>query len=355
MRTRLAALLLAGALVACGEAPPAITTCEPERGIRPICGFQNPEDLSVLDDGTLLVSQMGTMDGAMSGSLAHFDPSSEQLHVLYPGGAEEPTAGWGDPGCPGPPGKLLSPHGFDLARRPDNRLALWVVNHGGRESVEIYEVHTDGAVRLTWRGCVIPPEPHFLNDVSALPGGGGFVATHMFPKSESTLVSTFHSLRGIAGFDTGYVLEWTPEGGFREVPGTAAPMPNGITTSPDGELLFINMYIGGEVRRVHRSGGEPPRSVEVRNPDNITWADDGRLLVASHTGSLGEMMGCNGIESGSCPLSFAIVAIDPDTLTTETVFENAGPPMGAATVAVQRGDELYMGTFAGDRIIVTSF
>jgi hypothetical protein len=93
----------------------------------------------------------------------------------------------------------------------------------------------------------------------------------------------------------------------------------------------------------------------VPSPDNITWAADGRLLVASHTGSLGEMMGCNSIESGSCPLSFAIVAIDPDTLATEIVFENAGPPMGAATVAVQRGDELYMGTFAGDRIIVTSF
>ena len=143
MRTRLGALLLVGALVACGGAPPAITTCESERGIRPICGFQNPEDLRVLDDGTLLVSQMGTMDGSISGSLAHFDPTSGQLN--------------------------------------------------------------------------------------------------------------------------------------------------------------------------------------------------------------------DGIESGSCPLSFAIVAIDPDTLATETIFENTGPPMGAATVAVQRGDELYMGTFAGDRIIVTSF
>ena len=354
-----AALIACAALLACGGAEP-IVLCEAERGIRPVCGLQNPEDLVVLPDGTLLLSQMGQMDGSASGGLAHFDPDSERATALFPSGGigslpdvgSGAMAGWGAADCPGPPGAAFSPHGIDLARRPDGALQLLVVNHGGRESVEFFEVlGTAGKTQVEWRGCAVPEPPHFLNDVAALPDGG-FVVSHMFPKS-SGAESLWHSLRGILGFDVGYVLEWDAEGGFRELPGSAGPMPNGVAVSPDGRHVFVNLYIGGEVRRLARDGSEPPASVEIVRPDNLSWAPDGRLLIASHIGPFGDMMACNGLESGACALEFAIVALDPVTMETEVVFQNAGAPMGAGTTAVQRGDELFIGSFAGDRIIRT--
>lgn len=50
-------------------------------------------------------------------------------------------------------------------------------------------------------------------------------------------------------------------------------------------------------------------------------------------------------------MAFKIVALDPDSMETETVFWNEGPPMGAGTIALDLGTELLIGSFAGDRMI----
>jgi sugar lactone lactonase YvrE len=333
--------------------------CEAERGIQPVCGFQNPEDLAVVGGETLLISEMGRMDGSLPGQLVRFDPGTNQRTVLFPSdevadvAAAAPTPGWGDPECPGSPGAAFSPHGLDLFRRPDGRTGLLVVNHGGRESVELFEVGgTPTAPALEWRGCAIPGEPHFLNDVAALPEGG-FVVTHMMPRS-GTLGAVYQQLRGSMGFATGYVLEWSEQDGFRPIPGTEGGMPNGVAVSADGRYVFVNLYLAGEVRRVARDGSEPPLGIEVSQPDNLNWAPDGRLLVASHDAGLSEMMACVDLEEGACPIAFAILAIDPTTMAIEPVFENKGAPMGAGTAAVELDGELFIGSFAGDRIIRVS-
>jgi hypothetical protein len=295
------------------------------------------------------------MDGTKSGNLAVYDLASEKLTPLFPAGGTgatpEVASGprWGEADCP-PPSAAFSPHGIDLAARPGGGLQLLVVNHGGRESIELFEVIPDGSgASLEWRGCVLPPEDAFLNDIVALPDGG-FLTTHMQPKREG-IAAFWQVLRGLVGFDTGYVLEWQPASGFRVVGGTEAPFPNGIEVSPDGTAIYLNVYMGSEVRKIDRRTGELLAKADVARPDNVTWGDDGRLLVASHTAGLGEMMACGGIEKGACGFEFEIVSLDPTTLEKRTVFGHAGAPMGGATVAVQVGRDLYLGSFAGDRIV----
>ena len=92
-------------------------------------------------------------------------------------------------------------------------------------------------------------------------------------------------------------------------------------------------------------------SPATAGPDNSSWAPDGRLLVASFTGPLWETLRCNGIERGACPAAFEIVAVDPESLATETIYRGRGAPMGAGTVGLRVGDELFVGSFAGDRIL----
>ncbi len=351
MSARVLCVLLGLGLAACSKPGEPVVDCAPVGDARPICGFKNPEDLALLPGGkTLVLSQMGhgSMDGA-PGSLVFFDLASDAISPAYPlETASDPTpaAGWGDAACPGPPGKSLSPHGLSLARRPDGALALYVVTHG-REGIELFEVvDAETAPALEWRGCVPAPEGTFLNDVAALPDGG-FATTHMFPPG-STL---WPLLKGMLGLSTGYVLEWHPGSGFAQVPGSEGAMPNGIEASPDGESLYVDMYLGDEVRKLARRTGETLATVEIASPDNVLWSPDGTLLVASHNAPIREVMACGEIERGACPFHYGIVALDPETLAPKALYENRGAPMGAGTAALKIGDELVIGTFAGDRIV----
>ena len=293
---------------------------------------------------------MGEMDGSEPGSLVFFDLATDAITPAFGGASalgSEPTPGWGDPSCSGSPGVAFSPHGLALAKRPDAALQLLVVNHGGRESVELFEVSdSDSAPSLVWRGCAIPPEDSWLNDVAALPDGG-FVTTHMFPRHGGVVAR----LKGLLGLSTGWVLEWHEASGWRKLAGSDGPMPNGIEASRDGETLYVDLYLGDEVRKLSRNTGETLASVEIASPDNVLFSPDGSLLVASHNAPLNEMLACGELERGACPFHYSIVELDPDTLKPHALYENAGPPMGAGTAALRIGNELLIGSFKGDRIV----
>jgi sugar lactone lactonase YvrE len=245
----------------------------------------------------------------------------------------------------------MSPHGIQLSRRADGRLQLLVVNHGGRESVEFFEVSDAGpGWTLAWRGCAVAPDGSWLNDVVALPEGG-FLVTHMLPKRSGVMQIVEYLKAGALGIRTGHVLEWQPDRGMSALPGTETVFPNGIALSADGATIFLNSSIGGKVLLIDRASGRLLGSAEVAGPDNSSWAQDGRLIVASFVGPLWETFSCDGIERGACPIAFEIVALDPETLATETLYRGEGAPMGAGTVGLLVGTDLFVGSFAGDRIL----
>jgi hypothetical protein len=353
LRGVLRAALVALAAAGCGREIEPVISCEAVGPARPVCGFHNPEDLELLPDGrSLLVSEFGSIDGTRPGAIARLDLATDARTVLYRGGdGGVATPGWGDPACPGPPPAAMSPHGIHLARRADGALELLVVNHGGRESVELFEVlEAPAGATVAWRGCAVAPEAAWLNDVVALPGGG-LLATHMLPRRDG-LGRVFEYVKaGALGMATGSVLEWRPGRGFAPLAGTQTVFANGIAISADGRTIFVNASIAGEVRRIDRASGRLEGIARVAGPDNSTWAPDGRLLVASFTGSLRENLACDGIPRGACPVAFEIVAVDPVTFATETLYRGGGAPMGGGTVGLRVGDELFVGSFAGDRIL----
>lgn len=345
----LGSLLAALPADAAGQATP-ITTCEPEGPARPICGFQNPEDLVALPGGeAILVSEYGGMEGDVPGALALLPLDTEERRELFRGGdADGAEAVWGDPACPGPPPPAFSPHGIHLSER-DGALQLLAVQHGARESIEFFEVSGAGTDwNVAWRGCVVAPESAWLNSVAALPGGG-FVTTRMMtrPPGGEDLLSALQ--RG-ADPGPGYVLEWLPERGFEILDGSEVGMPNGVETSTDGRLVFVNG--GGQVRRIVRETGETDATASLGGLDNARWAPDGRLLVASLEGEgRDELAFCFNLESGACPIRFRIVAVDPESLEIEELYGNQGAPMGGGTIGLIVGRELFVGSFAGDRIL----
>jgi hypothetical protein len=339
-------------LASCLPSVEPIVSCQAQGSARPLCGYQNPEDLVALPGGrSLLVSEYGGMDRGDPGALSRLDLATETRSVLFRGGyGASPSRGWGDPGCPGMP-ETLSPHGIDLVHRDDGRTALLVVNHAGRESVELFEVlDPSGSARLEWRGCAVPPAGSWLNDVAGR-RDGGFLASQMMPKREGVGQALELLKAALFGVATGHVVAWSSDTGFGVVPGSQTVLPNGVALSRDESRVFINSTLGGTVRAVEIATGRTLGEADVALPDNSTWGPDGRLWVASLRGSVLEIRACDDLPRGACPIGFAIVAVDPEHFTTEVMYAGDGITMGAGTVGVPLGAELFVGSFAGDRIL----
>ena len=362
----LGALLTLSSFLACSSAPlasdPAATAgaalaeataedCTPDGPARPVCGFTNPEDMVVLPgDEALLIGEYGTNAEEHSGGLVLFELATEQRTMLWSGGdgPDTATAGWGDPSCTSAPIAGFNSHGIDLVRRDDGALALLAVQHGSREAVELFEVSGSGIDwQVEWRGCVPSPEDASLNEVAGLPDGG-FYTTKM-----ASLAGAENLDAGFPTEPTGRAFHWRPGEGFRDIPGTAGIMPNGIVTSPDGRFVYMNASGESSIRKVEVATGRELGRAEVMTPDNVTWSPDGRLLVASLRGLDPELFAsCTLRTAGYCPIPFAIVAVDPETMTPlGEVYESPGRPMGAGTVGLQVGRELFVGSFKADRIV----
>jgi hypothetical protein len=332
-------VLLALGLAACGGAPP-LTDCSPLGALTPTCGFQNPEDVVLAPaGGWLIVSQFRSRE--KPGSLVAFRPSDGEKRILYPSAEGTPAAPHGGECGEPPPTADFSPHGIDLAGA-----RLLVVNHGGeqREAIEEFLLLvTPEGPHLGWMGCTLLPPDAAANDVAALPEG--FLATNMMGRSQ-----TAGGLKLAVGLPVGEVLhfdgsKWAP------IPGTAGGAPNGIAVGPDGAIYFAE-WGARRIARVQADGTARTETALDFHPDNLSWASDGRLLVAGQRGSTFSVVGCGSIQSGACALPSVVVAVDPATLAA-TSLVNDDPPtrIGAASVAVELDDALWIGSFASDRLV----
>lgn len=325
-------------------------SCAAVGNLVPYCGLSHAEDIEVLPGkaGVLLSDMnMGLGPAGITGQpgvLRWLDPASRRVTPLYPAsGAGPGKAIWGEPSCHEEIGARLLPHGFHLSRRRDGRWQLLVVNHGARESVEFFELHGRGKTwQLSWRGCVVPPGEQRLNDVVALPKGGLLVT------------AMGHSTSGSgqsAAAQLGFLWRWTPAEGTVKQPGSEALRPNGVQIDRAGRHAYLSTQTpGAELLKLDLVAGRMVGSASMPKPDNSSWADDGSLLVAATAPGASSAL-CFKTPSQHCGAGFEVHAVNPKTMTARKIFAHEGEPMGAATVAVQFGRNLLVGSYVGDRIL----
>jgi hypothetical protein len=345
-------------LTACGTRLKPVSGCETLDNIVPVCRFSNPEDIDLLPDNhSLIISQIGSMKRPASGTLVFYDTVTKALTPAFPLPHKtvfDVNSNWGAANCPGMPGSEFSPLGISVRQRNDGRWQVAATNQGQRVSVEMFELLNENEhYSLEWRGCVIPPDGSFLNDVSLL-RNGGFVASHMFDKRDPVIFGFSTGVwKAQLGINTGYVLEWQPQASetFRVLAESHGPFMNGIQLSADDTTVYVSVTSADEVRKLDRLTGKRLASAHVVQPDNLTWDNQSHLLAASLNGGKFEHLACINHPGATCALGFGIVRIETRSMATETIFQHEGAPMGAATVARQVGDALYLGSFSGDRII----
>jgi sugar lactone lactonase YvrE len=151
-----------------------------------------------------------------------------------------------------------------------------------------------------------------------------------------------------AGNVTGGVYEWHPGGELALVPGTELSGANGIALSDDERYMYVAAIGGAELVRFDRRATPVTKenvALPIR-PDNVRWGDDGKLYTA----------GGDREAPASCAMppyrpGWSVVAVDPSTLAVERVTgAPAGVALSGVSVALPVGDEIWIGTFRGNRV-----
>ena len=304
--------------------------CDPVGEVQFICDMVSPEDIAVIPG-----AEWAIISGAREGGrLQLVNVNDKTSTMLFPTpDSEQRLDAEAYPECPGP-FDLSNPdvsrlHGLYLDPGADSVHTLLVVHHGPRESIEFFEVDAGKAPpSLAWTGCAVAPDGANLNSVVALPGGG-FATTN-------------------AGIG---VWEWHADSGWDVLPESEDTAPNGIEVSADGQVLYIAGWAEEKLTRLSR-GVEPVQKDVIQlgfRPDNVRMALDGAVIFAAgHTDKAG-----NSIAGQREPTleTTNVAAIDPQTLDIERVFVHpAMEGFVAATTAQQIGDELWLGSYRGDRL-----
>jgi len=314
-----------------------------------VCGPRNPEDL-VLLPGTKWIIASGM---AADGSLYIIDSELKTwAEAGEPRIAQDLKVYGACPGAPNPDNFIS--HGLNIRPGDGAHSTLYVVGHGGREAIEVFDVDTTGEMPvLTWTGCIETPDGMAANSVASL-ADGTLLAT--IPLHTGISISD-----ALAGKETGAVYKWAPgDAGFTLLQGTEMPYANGIEASTDGAEFYVAS--SGLFTVIAFSNSNPAihlRSTETLEfiPDNLHMGPDGRLITA---GLNVEDPGCGAVkqseefdleEFASCPRAWTAISIDPQFMQTDTIDSGpANSQFSNITMALPVNGELWIGTFAGDRI-----
>jgi hypothetical protein len=325
-------------LVVGGNSPAEAAGCDATGNIRFICDQLGPEDLVAVPGSEWVLSSGMQANGAIRA----INVRDKTTTVLFPSpmSTERPNKKIYD-SCPGPigaEGDRFRAHGLYLRPGANAVHTLFVVHHGGRESIEVFELNARARPpALTWIGCAVAPDPLGLNSVVGL-ADGGFITTNFLPRGGDTAARD----RMMAGEVNGEVWEWHASTGWKKVPGSELAGANGLEISKDGKTLYIGAWGSQSFVRLSRGQTAVKKdSVPVGfRLDNLRWAPDGTLIAAG--------------QGGVAPAQTSnVVKINPATLKVQELVRHPGiEGFGVTTVAIQVAKELWLGSVRGDRIAI---
>jgi hypothetical protein len=324
--------------------------CTPSGELHFVCGAEHPEDLAHIP-GTPWLIASGFSDGA---GLKLVDTRTDTLRRWYMGSVEQirpDVAAF--PDCTSAPdARLFNAHGISLRPRGEAVYTLYVVNHGGRESVEVFSVDADQPEPgLTWKGCVRLPAGMSANSVAAFRDGTILATVLTRP---GTTITDF-----VKGRTTGGVFEWRPgTKGFQLIRGTELPGNNGLETSPDDKEFYVVAFGWHAIVAFSRTHPGKPRARAAAPgfmPDNIHW-DEGRLLAAGMQLDEPACGGMRKIVDGKaddmrCHRGYSVAQLDPGTMTFSLLaYSEPNAYFNGVSAAVVIGNELWLGSYQADRI-----
>jgi hypothetical protein len=349
MKTLFGLIALALGLAVAGQAAAAAAAdpgCAPEGHVHYLCGMANVEDMVLAQGKRWIIASSMTGPNQAVGRLYLIDARTRTFAPLSPDVSHRAEAEYSR--CPGPPDlSKFEPHGLGLRTRPGGG-TLYVVNHGGREAIEVFRLSAGPkGPALRWIGCAVLPDNGSGNGVAPL-ADGGFVASKFKVAGDAKAFD-----RMAAGEPTGAVYAWRPGKGWRRLPKSEMSGANGVETSRDGRFVLVNEWPKGKVLRFALGGDGEIRAASAGFlPDNLRAAPDGSILVTGQAADMKTLLACT---KPHCPHAWAVARIDPQTMSLTPVLAEPGTEaFSDATVALEVGHEYWVGTYRGDRVAIVA-
>ena len=342
--------MIAAALALALAAALPSAPCSAEPPLSYLCGVERPEDVVRIGQSDWLVTS-GFAEGA---GLKLIDIRTAQASLWYRGTRDE--IAWDRKrfgACPGPVDPaLFNTRGLSVREGTDGTYRLLVVNHGGRESIELFDIDTRPArPALRWRGCILLPSGHVANSAASFSDGTILVTILTRP---GTSITDF-----VRGGRTGLVMAWRPDGkGFIPLPGTDLPGNNGLEVSPDDRHYYVVAFGWHAVLKFDRDKGDGPvarLAMPDFMPDNIHWID-GRLVAAGMRLDEPACGGLRGIVDGEadkmlCHRGYVVAAMDGDLTTVSTLaYGEPSPSFNGVSAAAFAGGRIWLGSYQADRL-----
>lgn len=226
-----------------------------DASMRAIHGAPNAEDMAPTLDGRWVFAGSGIGGPVTSGAIMLINARTGQIRRAYiPSGRSSNDAG--GPCRAEAPAENFSPHGIALSPRGDT---LYVINHGGRESIEILRIMKSRIPRLEWAGCILAPKDYYLNSVAVARDGTIFTTNWPLPLD----IKKFADL-------SGSVFSWKA-GTWKQVANSGVTTPNGLLVTPDGKTLYVSAYARQEIVEINiEAAGTARRTLKTTfMPDNL--------------------------------------------------------------------------------------
>lgn len=344
-----------GALTACSvpskDAPTyssKSSDCRARGTLNFLCGTPRPEDV-VRIPGTAWLIYSGFSDGAGLKLVNTAARTMQQLEVLASDTHEKPP--WSQ--CDAAPAPaFFNTQGLTIRDLGGSRSTLHVVNHGERESIEIFSVDTSGPEpRISWIGCVRMPQGLAANSVATFTDGTILASVLTHP---GRTITDFWR-----GEVTGGVYAWSPgDEEFRLLRGTELPGNNGIETSADDKEFYVVAFGWRSVVVFSRyDTSEPLRRAVAPGfmPDNIHRID-GEVVLA---GMQYDEPACGGVrkiingvaDSMRCHRGYTVARCDPASLDFAVLaYAEPDPDFNGVSAATIVGQELWLASYQADRI-----
>jgi hypothetical protein len=347
-------IVLVGLLIAVRSPATAQLTerCPADRDLDYLCGAERPEDVLAIPGTDWLIAS-GFAPGA---GLKLVHTPDRRITSWYDGASRQVLPDRDSfPACPGPVDpKLFNARGLSLRGTGKGRWQLLVVNHGGRESVEVFDVRTDGeAPQLRWRGCLPMPPGQVGNSVASFADGTVLVTVLTRP---GTTIADF-----VQGRMTGAVWAWRPGANdFALLPGTELPGNNGLETDPDERHFYVVAFGWHAVVIFDRTDTRKfVARIEAPDfmPDNIHWSS-GRLLLA---GMRLDEPACGGLrqvavgvaDPMACHRGWVVGELDRARRRVSTVaYGTAEAGFNGISAAAIANGELWLGSYQLNKLAI---
>lgn len=311
-----------------------------------------PEDLKRIP-GTPYIVASGFSPGA---GLKLVDSQRRTLRRWYTAAPDQITPDPARyPDCANPPDPaLFNARGLSLRRTGRQTATLHVVNHGGREAIEVFEIRSSGRATeptLHWQGCLLMPAGHVGNAVATYSDGTVLVSVLTRP---GTSITDFER-----GQNTGAIFERAPaSSAFTLIPGTALPGNNGLETAANDKGFYTIAFGLRAVVTFRRGDPGGPKGIFAAPgfmPDNI-HRDGKHLLLA---GMNSDEPACGGkrqiiggvADTMLCPRGWKVARFDPRNGKFRIIAQGErSAAFNGVSQALVLDQTLWLGSYQADRI-----